>query len=188
MSIVACINARSVYVTPAERPAVELLFPAAMLLACLVIPALGLFALYRHATTRAERKKSFCRFDWTLRENDLEQGSTNQITLAKSHLIDDVSSKLGEHADQLTEVIPTYLETIQTGQMVNYPHKDAVNDPDDTGSKHPVVNSISARHFVSTGSAVQHINVEATQNPRPICRCQKCCESKHRCVKKLKST
>ena len=165
VSIVACMNARSVYVTPAERPAVEVLFPAAMLLACLVIPALGLFALYRHGTARAERKKSSCRFDWTLRENDLEQGPTSQITLANSHLIDDMSSKPDEHADQSTEVIPTYLEKIQTGLMVNYPNKDAVNDPDDTGSKHPVVNSISARYFVSTGSAVQQINVEATQNP-----------------------
>ena len=164
VSIVASMNARAIYVMPVERPAVELLLPAVTVLACLIIPALGLFALYRHRVFRAEKTKSVSRFDWTLRENDLEQSSAIQISSTNIRAIDVSPPKSDTHTDRLTEVIPTYLETIQTGQMVNHPHKEAVNDPDDTGSRHRVVSSNGARHFVSDSRAVQHMHVEATQN------------------------
>ena len=68
------------------------------------------------------------------------------------------------HTDRLTEVIPTYLETIQTGQMVNYPHKEAVNDPDDTGSRHRVLSSNGASCSVPDSRAAQYTRAEATQN------------------------
>ena len=133
VSVVAAINARAIYVTPAERPAVDLLPPAAYLLACLIIPALGLFAFYRHRISRAERRKSTSRFNWTLRENDPHERSANQIPSTNTPFVDDQSPETDKHTGRSTEVIPTYLKTIQTGEMVNHPHQDALNDPDDTG-------------------------------------------------------
>ena len=157
-------SARALYTAPVDSPAIDLLIPAAILLAYLIIPALGLFALFRYRITQLERQKSSDKFDWTLRGNNPEQGSAIQIPAVNSHSIDDSSPKSRKQAVQSLDVIPTYLETIKTGQMVDYPPKEAVNDPDDTGSKHRVVNSNGARHFVSTSGAVQHMSVEGTRN------------------------
>ena len=67
VSIVAFMNARAINVMPAERPAVDLFLPAVIVLTCLIIPALGLFALYRYRIISAEKTKSSSRFDWSLR-------------------------------------------------------------------------------------------------------------------------
>ena len=195
VSVVAAMNARVIYVTPAERPAVELLVPAAYLLACLIIPALGIFALYRHRMTRAKRKESSTRFDWTLRENDLDERSANQVSSTNDLSVNDQSPETDMHADRSTEVIPTYLETIQTGQMVNHPHQEAVNDPDDTGPSHKASEMLqietalreeTEKHLRITRKALAVL--EATTRNAPVVQAAEQSDLEQRLVESLAAT
>ena len=195
VSVVAAMNARVIYVTPAERPAADLLLPAAYLLACLIVPALGLFALYRHRMTRAKRKESSTRFDWTLRENDLDERSANQVSSTNSLSVNDQLPETDKHADRSTEVIPTYLETIQTGQMLNHPHQEAVNDPDDTGSSHKASEMLqietalreeTEKHLRITRKALAVL--EATTRNAPIVQAAEQSDLEQRLVESLAAT
>lgn len=105
-----------------------LLLSSASLIACLVAPALGLYAYYQYRSKTTDSINTRTNFDWAMNESDLRETSLFDTELSSEQTMDSTIMPGAENDEGASIVSPAYLEAAHIDQLPAEVSGEAVND------------------------------------------------------------